>query len=93
MPTCSPRGDIMKQKLKFNGVIRNSGITLSKDNTNHHRISFKCTSELYGETDAGGYAEDAMKQGFVPLGYGCDYILQKEDRLQIQRMLDGKPAA
>lgn len=51
------------------------------------RISFKCTSELYKITDAGGTAEHALKSGFVPLGDGCDYILTESDKKNIQRQL------
>jgi len=72
-------------------IERVSEITLSKDNTGKHRISFKCTSELYGVTDAGGYAEDALRLGFVPLGDGCDYKLTDEEGIEIEKFLDNMP--
>lgn len=59
------------------------------------RISFRCTSELYGTTDAGGLASDALTRGCVPLGDGCDYILSEDEKDEIQGLLacskDGLP--
>ena len=65
-------------------IKRKSKIELHKDETGKHRITFKCTSEMYNVTDAGGYAEDALKLGFVPLGDGCDYELTPYDRKFIE---------
>ena len=62
-------------------------IQLTPDQSGKHRISFKTDSSLYGVTDAGGYAEDALRLGFVPLGDGCDYILKPEDKKEIKRLL------
>ena len=50
-------------------------------------ISFKCSSEYYGVTDAGGKAEHALKTGFVPLGDGCDYKLKEVDKKNIKKQL------
>lgn len=50
-------------------------------------ISFQCTSEMYNVTDAGGKAKDVLKNGFVALGDGCDYVLTKNDKKQINRLL------
>lgn len=50
-------------------------------------ISFRCSSELYTITDAGGTAKHALKSGFVPLGDGCDYILTETDKKNIRKQL------
>lgn len=50
-------------------------------------ISFRCTSKLYTITDAGGTAEHALKSGFVPLGDGCDYMLNETDKRNIRKQL------
>jgi hypothetical protein len=50
-------------------------------------ISFECTSEMYGITDAGGKAADALKNGFVSLGDGCDYVLNEEDKAEIKKQI------
>ena len=44
---------------------------------NDGTVSFQCTSELYTITDAGGKAENVLKTGYVSLGDGCDYKLNK----------------
>jgi len=64
---------------------KKSEIKVFKDGS----ISFKCTSELYGTTDAGGTAENALQFGFVPLGDGCDYVLTDKDRENINNQLRG----
>lgn len=50
-------------------------------------LSFRCTSDLYGYTDAGGKALDALKRGFVSLGDGCDYRLSPEEKTVIGEQL------
>ena len=42
---------------------------------------------MYGVTDAGGYAEDALSLGFVSLGDGCDYTLTLADKSYIRKKL------
>jgi len=66
-------------------VNRKTKIELTKDESGKHRISFQCS--LYGITNAGGYTEDALQSGFAPLGDGCDYILQDEDKQQIKKLM------
>ena len=68
-------------------IKRKTKIVLTKDETGKHRISFQCDSSMYGVTDAGGYAEDALQQGFVPLGDGCDYTLTLNDKSLIRKKL------
>ena len=68
-------------------ITRKTKIELTRDDTDRHRISFQCSSELYGVTDAGGYAEDALSRGFVPLGDGCDYHLTNGDKRQIKKLM------
>jgi hypothetical protein len=68
-------------------VERKTKIELTKDETGRHLIDFECTSSLYGVTDAGGYAEDALKYGCVRLGDGCDYILTPDEKTFIRRKL------
>ena len=65
-------------------ILRKESITVSNDG----HISFKCTSKLYGATDASGKAEDALATGYIPLGDGCDYLLNKFDIKIIKRKLD-----
>jgi len=54
---------------------------------NNGYISFQYTSELYNVTDAGGQADIVLKNGFVPLGDGNDYVLTNNDKKQIRRLL------
>lgn len=68
-------------------IKKKSKIVLTPDETGKHRISFKCTSSLYGVTDAGGYAEHALQSGFVPLGDGCDYRLTPGDIKQVKKLM------
>jgi len=68
--------------------MRKTDIELTKDDTGKHRISFQCTSEMYGVTDAGGYAEDALRLGFVSLGDGCDYVLTDYDKIIINKLME-----
>ena len=42
---------------------------------------------MYGTTDAGGKAADALKNGFVSLGDGCDYVLNEEDKAEIKKQI------
>jgi hypothetical protein len=53
---------------------------ISEIEINNGYLSFKCSSELYGVTDAGGTVEQALESGFVSLGDGCDYKLTSFDR-------------
>lgn len=43
-------------------------------------VSFECTSESYGKTEAAGKAVDVLKNGFISLGDGNDYRLTKKDK-------------
>ncbi len=74
-------------------IEKKSKIVLTPDDTGKHRISFTCTSSLYGVTDAGGYAEDALQSGFVSLGDGCDYRLTEEDIHRVKKLMKRKSHA
>ena len=65
-------------------IKRISPIIIHRDGT----LSFQCTSELYGITDAGGRIDNALKMGFVPLGDGCDYELTDKEKIWLQKKWD-----
>lgn len=67
----------------MNNIKRKTPIKVWPDGT----ISFQCSSEMYGVTDAGGKAVNALQSGFVPLGDGCDYELTSTDKINIRKQL------
>ena len=72
---------------RFLKIQRKSRILLNRDETNRHTISFECTSTQYKTTEAGGYAEDALRMGFVSLGDGNSYTFTDKEKLSIKRRI------
>jgi len=68
-------------------IQRKSKILLDRDETNRHRITFECTSAQYKTTEAGGYAEHALKLGFVSLGDGNSYKFTDKEKRSIKRRI------
>jgi hypothetical protein len=72
----------MAKEKMYASVWRKTPIKVLPDGT----LSFQCNSDLYGVTDAGGHVEHAIKHGFVPLGDGCDYVLQEGEAEDLKKM-------